>query len=194
MKKRKCYRWTEREINYLKEHYPTTTAREVGKALYRSERAVMCKANELGIQSKRKVFNNHGRFKKGNVPWNKGLKGVNGKSSTQWKKGHKTWNIRPIGDIWVRTEKGKDYKFTKTERGIERLSHYVYRTNTGEEVPKNYCIRFKDGDSMNCDFDNLLCISKSENARMNYNREAASKTMLIKWAGGYTNALLMGKI
>jgi hypothetical protein len=93
-----------------------------------------------------------------------------------------------------RTEKGKDYKFTKTERGIERLSHYVYRMNTGKEVPKNYCIRFKDGDSMNCDFDNLLCISRSENARMNYNREAASKTMLIKSAGGYINALLMGKI
>ena len=194
MKKRKCYRWTEREIEYLKEYYPTTTAREVGKALYRTEDAVRVKAKALGIRSERKVFNNHGRFKKGNVPWNLGLKGVNGTSSTQWKKGHKTWNKRPIGDVWERDEKGYKCKFIKTERGIERLSHYNYRMHTGKEVPKSHVIRFKDGDSLNCDIDNLLCISRAENAMMNYNRESASKTMLIKSAGGYINALLMGKI
>jgi hypothetical protein len=41
---------------------------------------------------------NSGRFEKGLIPWNKGLKGVNGYSPSRFKKGHiNTHSLREIG-------------------------------------------------------------------------------------------------
>lgn len=188
------YKWTEKEVEYLKEHYPTTSAAEIGKALYRSKDSIRNKACQLGLKSEQRKGNNRGSFKKGNIPWNKGLKNVTGFSSTRFKKGIVPHNTRKLHEVWVRNEKGGKCKFTKTERGVERLSHYVYRKYHNKEVPKGYIIRYKDGDPMNCDITNLMCISRAENVKLNANRKKASRTRIINEAGGYLNAVLMCKI
>ena len=199
-KKKTYYRWTEREVEYLKEHYPTTTAAQIGKALYRSSNSVRIKARALGVKSEVLKVNNKGRFKKGDRPWNYGLKNkygynnITGIASTRFKKGNKPHNTRELGEIWIRTEQGRKYKFTKSERGIERLSHYLYRMHYKKEVPKHHVIRYKDGDAMNCTIENMMCISKAENAAMNANYKKTAKTRIIKEAGGYLNAVLMCKI
>jgi len=42
-------------------------------------------------------------------------------------------------------------------------------------------IRFKDGNTLNCDINNLECISRVENMNRNRNYEKHSKTMREKW-------------
>ena len=189
----KLHRWTEREIEYLKKHYPSSSAKEVGKALDRTARAVSVKAAKLGIRSERRLESNSGSFKKGHTPWNKGRRVIVKNQHTWFKKGQKVWSEKPVGTIWVRKEKEVLYKFIKTEAGIKRYSRVIWEQHHGK-IPKGNIIRYKDGNTLNCDIDNLLCVSRKEHARMNARPKKTAKTKAIKAAGGYINALLMGKI
>ena len=189
----KLNRWTEREIEYLKNHYPSSNAKEVAKALYRTVRAVHVKAAKLGIRSERRLESNNGSFKKGHTPWNKGRRVIVKNQHTWFKKGQKVWSEKPVGTIWVRKEKEVPYKFIKTEAGIRRYSRVLWEQHYGK-IPKGNIIRYKDGNTLNCDIDNLLCVSRKEHARMNARPKQTARTKAIKSAGGYINALLMGKI
>lgn len=81
---------------------------------------------------------------------------------TRFKKGQISLNKVPIGTIVVRKNKNrKPYKFIKVRDGMIptinnfMLYHrYVWQQHYGE-IPKGTYIVFKDGDSMNCDIDNL---------------------------------------
>ena len=188
----KLHKWTEYEVEYLKKHYGDTRAEDIGKVLYRSARAVRHKANKIGLRSNLLPSNNKGSFKKGNIPWNKGKKHLAGYE--KWfQKGHVPWNTKDVGAIWVRKTKGIDYKYIKTEEGTKIYSRYIYEQHHGK-IPANHIIRYKDGDTLNCDIENLICVSRSEHARMNARPAKAGRTNKINKAGGYINALLMGKI
>lgn len=43
-------KWTEKEIDFLKENYKTMNSTEIGLALNRTEVAVQIKARKLGIK------------------------------------------------------------------------------------------------------------------------------------------------
>lgn len=83
-------------------------------------------------EAKRKISEaskgNKSGFKKGNIPWNKGLKGLHHSPSTEWKKGNTPWN------------KGKKNIFSKEARRKMSLSHfnhlrkYGYTNNFGPNI------------------------------------------------------------
>ena len=190
---RKFIRWTKEEEQVIIEKYPTVKAEDIAAELRRTKKGVMAKAHKLGLNAVSRE--NKGAFKKGQKPWNKGLKNVNGYSSTRWKKGESPrCNAKKIGETWAVNCKGTYYVYIKTERGRELYSHYLWRKRTGEEVPEGYIIRHKDGNTTNHEKDNLMCISRAENARMNHNPEKTSRTMKITKNGGYFNAVLNGYV
>ena len=190
---RKFIRWTKEEEQLLIEKYPTVKALDIAAELRRTRRAVVTKARKLGLSAEYR--DNPGAFKKGQKPWNKGLKNVNGYSSTRWKKGESPrHNAKKIGETWAVNCKGTYYVYIKTERGRELYSHYLWRQRTGKEVPEGYIIRHKDGNTTNHEKDNLMCISRAENVRMNHDRKKAAKTYKISKQGGYFNAVLNGYV
>ena len=190
---RKFIRWTKEEEQLLMDKYPTVKAADIAAELRRTRRAVVTKARKLGLSAEYR--DNPGAFKKGQKPWNKGLKNVNGYSSTRWKKGESPrHNAKKIGETWAVNCKGTYYVYIKTERGRELYSHYLWRQRTGKEVPEGYIIRHKDGNTTNHEKDNLMCISRAENVRMNHDRKKAAKTYKISKQGGYFNAVLNGYV
>ena len=190
---RKFIRWTKEEEQLLIDKYPTVKAADIAAELRRTRRAVVTKARKLGLSAEYR--DNPGAFKKGQKPWNKGLKNVNGYSSTRWKKGESPrHNAKKIGETWAVNCKGTYYVYIKTERGRELYSHYLWRQRTGEEVPEGYIIRHKDGNTTNHEKNNLMCISRAENVRMNHDRKKAAKTYKISKQGGYFNAVLNGYV
>lgn len=190
---RKFIRWTKEDEQVLIDKYPTVKALDIAVELRRTRRAVVTKARKLGLSAEYR--DNPGAFKKGQKPWNKGLKNVNGYSSTRWKKGESPrHNAKKIGETWAVNCKGTYYVYIKTERGRELYSHYLWRQRTGKEVPEGYIIRHKDGNTTNHEKDNLMCISRAENVRMNHDRKKAAKTYKISKQGGYFNAVLNGYV
>lgn len=90
-------------------------------------------------------------------------------SATQFKKGDRPVNEMPVGSIVVNSDGYKLRKKQMTGSLWERwefLHRAVWVEHHGE-IPDGMMVSFRDSDPLNCDIDNLMLISKSENARLN---------------------------
>ncbi len=112
-----------------------------------------------------------GRFKKGHEPWNKGRqKDWKGGEDTQFKKGNKPHNWVPIGSERITKDgyvqiKIQDGQLQKNWRG----KHILIWEKINGPLPKGHAIIFGDGDKRNFEIDNLICVSRSQLARLNQN-------------------------
>lgn len=93
--------------------------------------------------------------------------------ATRFKKGNKPANTKNgTGYVSIRYDSRKTpYKFIKLADGEwVMLSTYLWEQEYGK-IPKKHIICFKDGDTLNCELENLECITMAENLRRNnYNR------------------------
>lgn len=105
---------------------------------------------------------NKGCFKKGNIPWNKDLKGFNPSPKTQFKadatntgETHKSWK----GGV----QKNKNdcaYLWSDTNKRVRRPKK-IYEDAYGE-MPKGFVIYHIDGNKDNDELMNLEAISRKE--------------------------------
>lgn len=115
-----------------------------------------------------------GRFEKGHVPDNKGMKGIcaPGCEKTWFKKGDKPRNHKPVGTESIRRSKKKNeaYVYVKVaEPNKWRMKHIIEWEKVNGPIPKGMVIIFLDGDSTNTDISNLQMVSRKVNARINQN-------------------------
>lgn len=114
------------------------------------------------------------RFKKGIRSGYTPPKGINPEhlKKTQFKKGNKPHNTKPIGSI--RYERG-DLPYIKmrqsptgqTKKDWEPLQRVIYEKAYGKIDRKKQVIIFLDGNTKNIELSNLKCISRYENLRLN---------------------------
>lgn len=131
---------------------------------------------------------NSGRFQKGCVSHNKGLRQCNFMSSdaiersaaTRFQKGHTPKNHKPVGSTRIDTD---GYVMIKTAepRTWRQLQRVNWETAHGK-VPAGKMIIFLDGDKTNCEISNLSCISQSVNVRLNQNNLRADNAVITKTA------------
>jgi hypothetical protein len=112
---------------------------------------------------------NTGQFEKGFTPWNKGLKGVNGKSETRFKKGNVNWNLRQIGDERIDID---GYIYVKvSDTGVKsqrwKLKHRLIYAKHYGEITGETIVRFYDNDKQNMNIENLYAVTRAENAVLN---------------------------
>lgn len=122
------------------------------------------------IRAKHKIRTSARNYwKKGAVPWNKGLKGVNvGGKETQFKKGHVPANRRPIGAERV-TKDG--YTEVKIQDGQLNdnwiMKHVLIWEKAHGPVPEGHTVIFGDSNRQNCKLENLVLVSRAQLVRMN---------------------------
>ena len=121
----------------------------------------------------------NGQFKKGLVPWNKDLKGTHFSQETEFTKGHKPANTVEEGFISIRIDKShKPYKWIKTANGMKPLHQINYIERYGP-IPKGCIIRFKDGDTLNPDAENLIAVTRLQHMKMNQNHQKATESLRV---------------
>lgn len=118
------------------------------------------------------------RFKKGMVSHNKGKKQaefltpdqIKRTKATRFKKGHAPHNQKEKnGCISIRTDSqtGTRYKWIRLSVGEwQELHRYRYEQKHGP-IPAGHIVTFEDGNSLNCEPENLRCISRAENGIRN---------------------------
>jgi hypothetical protein len=117
-----------------------------------------------------------GKLQKGNKPWNTGTKGVCKPNGGSFTKGSKPANHKPIGHERICSKDG--FILIKVDevnphtgfKGWYRHKHIVIWESEHGAVPDGYIIRLRDGNKLNCELSNLVCVSQAVNLRMNKNQ------------------------
>lgn len=173
--------WKLTELKFIRENLHLTDV-ELSNCFNVSEKSLKATRKRHRILRPSNTWH----FQVGSVPFNKGKEyNAGGKSvETRFKKGHTSPNVRPIGEVFIRTDgDGHPYKYIKTKTCRQySYPRYVWEKEHREKLTKSDVIRYKDGNSLNCDPSNLIKITRAENVKLNTNRDKAAKEMRNVWA------------
>ncbi|QTH44938.1 HNH endonuclease [Cohnella sp. LGH] len=132
-----------------------------------------------------------GRIKPGNIPTNKGKKYPGtGHKPTQFKKGNRPANYKPVGSERVNSDGYVDVKIADPNKW--QLVHSLIWEAVNGPIPKGHVVIFGDGDRLNFNPENLLLVSRAQLARLNQNHLIKGETELTK--SGIIVADLISKI
>ena len=111
-----------------------------------------------------------GRFKTGQVSFNKGLKGIwfEGSEQSWFKKGHIPVNHRAVGSERVTVDDYTEVKVAEPNKW--RLKQRVIWEKCNGDIPKGHVIIFGDGDRHNLDIGNLILVSRQQLSILNKNK------------------------
>lgn len=184
--------WTDADTDFLIKSLDSLTDKEIAEELGCSRSVITNRKHKLGIGRSDKVREERRQrcqFKKGQEAWNKGLKGTHFSPGSEFKKGHKPANTKYNGCIVTRHNRRDNlsYKYIRIkENKWILLNRYNWEKRYGK-IPSSHIIGFKDCDTLNCEPDNLYCLSKADNARRNCNTEKARESMKRRWKEGRFN-------
>lgn len=173
--------WTQEEVTILEEMYSRKDifASDIASRLGRSVKQVYLKAMAMGLKRPWETKSRAGkigtqseaakahRFKKGQVPPNKGkrmpeeiYKKV---EKTMFRKGNVPATHRPVGTETLRSD---GYIWVKVEEPNKwRLKQRLLWEQHNGPIPPGYNVQFKDHNPKNCRIENLYIISRSEQMR-----------------------------
>ena len=167
---RHCVKWSDKEKEYLKEITPGHHYAEIVELMNKKfdrEFTVELVKNAIGRYKLNTGFN--GRFKKGNVPANKGQKGVCAKGAEKgwFKKGQVSINHKPVGSERIDLD---GYTLIKVaEPNKWKLKHRVIYEKAYGPIPPNMAVIFLDKNKRNFNINNLALVSREELAIINKN-------------------------
>ena len=102
-------------------------------------------------------------FKKGAVPWNKGLTGYMGPNATSFKPGVPNGRAVPVGTIRLRVRKRggeKPRQFIKTSKGWVPYAEYLWIERYGRLINGD-TVHHINGDSVDDRIENLLAVPRA---------------------------------
>jgi len=173
MPKNKRHDYTEFELDFI------ATNKEMNRIdltiLFNNKFSSSLSVEQINSLCKRKGWKTgrNGQFRKGSKPWNAGTTGATKRNVTSFKKGQTPLNLKPLGhericskDGHVLVKVAEPNPYTQAQTRY-RPKHQVEWEKVNGSIPKGWVIRFLDNDKKNCDLENLVCVSKSVNLRMN---------------------------
>jgi hypothetical protein len=159
--------FTHSQVEFIKAKYLLHKPKRVAELLNKT-----CNGSFTEAQIKSFVHNHgincgrSGHFEKGIVPWNTGTKGVMKVNKTSFKKGDIPLNHRPVGSERITKDGYRSIKIAEPNKW-ELLQRYNWALIHGNEnMPEN--LRFKDGNRLNCEPDNLEPVTNSEHMRLTH--------------------------
>ena len=165
----KIYKWTETELEYLREIAKGKYISEIVELMSKKFNYSFRKTQIKSAMTKHKIKNNMKcKVRKGTKPWNKGIKIGNSHIH----------NLKSIGDEYVNSEGFIMIKLDNPIRWVHK-HRYIYEQAHGE-IGKNNVIIFLDGDKTNLSLDNLHCITRKQLMKMNQNNLFYSDPELTK--------------
>jgi hypothetical protein len=162
-------RWTPEVSDYIMAHYKGTGHQTMADALNERFGTAFTKMDIKGFYSRHHLNSGlSGHFPKGNVPINKGRKGMTmhpNAVATQFRAGHMPANAKPVGTLEVRSD---GYLYRKvSEPNVWMLEHVRVYEQIHGPVPNGHKVIFLDGDRSNCDPANLTMVDNETHMELN---------------------------
>lgn len=179
-------RYTQKQLDEIRQRYPHEKTQVIADSMSIAVASIYNLAYKLGLKKSAEYLLTPGcgrllkgtrngiagEFKKGHVPFNKGLKmpdSVYDKvKGTMFTKGHVPANVKPIGYLSVRPDTfGREYIYIKIKDSVWELYHrYLWEQNHGQ-IPNKMKIAFINGNSLDCRIENLKMVTYQEAMLMN---------------------------
>lgn len=157
--------WTDKQDLFLINNYQNSTASEIAKCLGKSKSSIKSRCFKLGLKllNENKTAKRLNQFKKGQTAYNKGQKmkpeAYEKCKHTFFKKGQESNNKKPVGSTRITD----GYIMVKIDEPNKwNLLHRIVYEKCYGEIPENHNVNFKDGNRLNCEPENLYCLSKEE--------------------------------
>jgi hypothetical protein len=152
--------YTKEEIQFLAANVTCISCQELTDR-FNSKFGVSLGVNQIRAAKKNRHLSSgfDGRFNKGRIPANKGIK--TGKPGINvFEKGHVPSNIRTVGTEIV---KGDGYLWVKiADPNKWRQKHRIMWEEKNGPIPRGSCLLFGDGDRLNVKLDNLILITRTQ--------------------------------
>ena len=163
--------YTPEQIAFVRKNFPGRSYRSMTELFNRRFGLNITEAKMKSLTGNHRIQNGlGGHFPKGNIPFNKGTKGLMKPNVTSYKKGNVPKNYRPVGSERIGKSRGS-FGYTEVkvaEPNKWKMKHVVIWEKANGPKPKGHCVIFADGDKTNFALDNLLLVTRSELARMNH--------------------------
>jgi len=196
--------WSAKDDALLRKRYPHESTQSLAAELRRTVSSVYGRAALLGLRKSARYLaspaacrlrrgDNVGakyRFAKGHVPANKGLRRPGWSSGrmkeTQFKKGQKGWNWRPLGSR--RLVEGYFYTKVSDRRRVPwtrnwKPTHVLLWEKRHGRVPRGHALAFRNGDRTDIRLANLELMSRRDlmarNSIHNLPKELANTIRLL---------------
>ena len=165
---RVAHKWSDEEKDYLKEITSGRHYKEIVELMNAKFEYEFNLGQIKGAIARYKLNTGFtGYFPKGNIPFNKGTKGIMKANKTSFKKGRKPRNYKPVGTERI-TEDGYTEIKVK-DPNVWKLKHRIIYEEHYGEIPKGYVVMFLDRDKSNFDINNLILISRNQLKTLNQN-------------------------
>ncbi len=162
----KMRRYTQQERGFLRSHVRGRSYAELA-ALFNSHFSpAITQAQVKSFCANNKLRNGRDtRLKPGHTTWNKGLQGVNGFSSTRFKKGNRPQTWRPVGSERINREGLIEVKVAepRTWRPKQRV---LWEAANGP-LPSGHVVLFADRNTRNFTLENLVAVPRKELLMLN---------------------------
>ena len=173
--------WTDEEIGFIREHAADMRCSdllemvnaEFGKSyelhqLYNLKSRLGIRNLNVGTYRKGVHSSPNTEFKKGHKTGNKGISYQAGGRcrETQFKPGHMPHNHRPVGS--ERICYGKIQIKIAEPNKWEWLATLIWQSVNKQSLPRGHVIRFANGDITDYSPENLVAITKAQNAMLNH--------------------------
>lgn len=187
LRRRALHRFTPAEVARLRAEYPDTPTIKLAKSMGRTLQTIYAAAKRHGLAKSAEYLasphacrlrrgDNVGkqtRFQKGQVPANKGLRrpgwAPGRMASTQFKKGHVSNNVLPIGTELVNPDGYLVRKVSETK--VQRIDwvpvHRLLWIEHNGAIPAGHVVIFKDSNKANVVIENLELLSRRDNMLRN---------------------------
>lgn len=163
MKKSKTHIWSSEEKEYLKQITPGCHYKEILEFMNKRF-DFNFSLDQIRNAIKRYGLNTgfNGRFNKGHIPANKGIKGIvyEGSKKTWFRKGNTPLNHRTVGSERVNVYGYVEIKIAEPNKW--RLKHQVIYEKLNGSIPKGHVVIFGDSNKFNFNSDNLILVSKQQ--------------------------------
>lgn len=170
-------KWTDEEIDLLKELYPITCQTDLIKIFKRSSSSIYGKVEMLGLKKSaeymaemKKVFLANllegGKKTRFGIieSWNKGTKGIMKANSGTFKKGNLPHNTRQKGDESYDKD---NHILVKIDHKYWVKKHFLLWESINGKIPKGMVLRFINGNPHDVRIENLELITKADNMLKN---------------------------
>ncbi|ACD22469.1 HNH endonuclease [Clostridium botulinum] len=173
--------WNDEEKEYLKKITSGHHYAEIQKMINKKFDLNLTINQIKGAISRYKLNTGFtGHLPKGNIPHNKGMKGIYAKGSekTWFKKGQIPFNHKSVGSERITKDGYIEIKIAESNKW--RLKHQLVWEKYNGLIPQKHVVIFADGDKRNFDIKNLILISRSKLLIMNKNKLIYNNAELTK--------------